>query len=92
MLAIPKDAKHPENALAFINYLLEPQVAADNSNTVSYPNINVKSTPMVNKDIVDDPTIYPPDDVRAKLFTFAIVPPEVDRQYTRIWTQLKTGH
>jgi putrescine transport system substrate-binding protein len=92
MLAIPKDAKHPENALAFINYLLEPQVAADNSNTVSYPNINLKSTALVNKDIVDDPTIYPPDDVRAKLFTFAIVPPETDRQYTRIWTQLKTGH
>ncbi len=92
MLAIPKDAKHPENALAFINYLLEPQVAADNSNTVSYPNINLKSTPLVDKSIVDDPTIYPPEDVRAKLFTFAIVPPEVDRQYTRIWTQLKTGH
>ncbi|MGN6152966.1 MAG: extracellular solute-binding protein [Lysobacteraceae bacterium] len=92
MLAIPKDAKHVDNALAFINYLLEPQVAADNSNTVSYPNINLKSTPLVNKDIVDDPTIYPPDDVRAKLFTFAIVPPETDRQYTRIWTQLKTGH
>ena len=92
MLAIPKDAKHPENALAFINYLLEPQVAADNSNFVSYPNINVKSTALVKKEITGDPTIYPPDDVRAKLFTFAIVPPEVDRQYTRIWTQLKTGH
>jgi putrescine transport system substrate-binding protein len=92
MLAIPKDAKHVDNALAFINYLLEPQVAADNSNTVSYPNINLKSTALVKKEITSDPTIYPPDDVRAKLFTFAIVPPEVDRQYTRIWTQLKTGH
>ena len=92
MLAIPKDAKHVDNALAFINYLLEPQVAADNSNFVSYPNINVKSTDLVKKEITGDPTIYPPDDVRAKLFTFAIVPPEVDRQYTRIWTQLKTGH
>ena len=92
MLAIPKDAKHVDNALAFINYLLEPQVAADNSNTVSYPNINVKSTALVKKEITGDPTIYPPDDVRAKLFTFAIVPPDVDRQYTRIWTQLKTGH
>lgn len=91
MLAIPKDAKSPENAYAFINYLLEPQVAANNSNLVSYPNANVKSTPLINKEITGDPTIYPPPEVQAKLFTFAIIPPEVDRQYTRIWTQLKTG-
>ena len=47
MLAIPKDAKSADNAHAFINYLLEPQVAANNSNLVSYPNANVKSTPLI---------------------------------------------
>ena len=92
MLAIPKDAKHPDNAHAFINYLLEPQVAANNSNFVSYPNANLNSTALINAEITGDPTIYPPPDVQAKLFTFAILPPEVDRQYTRIWTQLKSGH
>lgn len=91
MLAIPKDAKHVESANAFINHLLEPQVAADNTNFVSYPNAVPKSTPLVEKAISGDPTIYPPPDVAAKLFTYAIIPPDVDRQYTRIWTQLKTG-
>lgn len=91
MLAIPKDAKHVESANAFINHLLEPQVAANNTNFVSYPNAIPKATPLVEKDISGDPTIYPPPDVTAKLFTFAIIPPDVDRQYTRIWTQLKTG-
>ncbi|MFZ2754298.1 MAG: polyamine ABC transporter substrate-binding protein [Lysobacteraceae bacterium] len=91
MLAIPKDAKHVESANAFINHLLEPQVAANNTNFVSYPNAIPKSTPLVEKDISGDPTIYPPADVAAKLFTYAIIPPDVDRQYTRIWTQLKTG-
>lgn len=91
MLAIPKDAKHVDSAHAFINHLLDPQVAANNTNFVSYPNANPKSTPLVDKAISGDPTIYPPADVQAKLFTFAIIPPEVDRQYTRIWTQLKTG-
>ncbi|NOT89853.1 MAG: polyamine ABC transporter substrate-binding protein [Lysobacter sp.] len=91
MLAIPKDAKHVESANAFINHLLEPQVAANNTNFVSYPNAIPKSTPLVDKDISGDPTIYPPPDVAAKLFTYAIIPPDVDRQYTRIWTQLKTG-
>ncbi len=91
MLAIPKDAKNVDNAYRFINYLLEPQVAADNTNFVSYPNANLKATELVDKKISGDPTIYPSAEVRAKLFTFAIIPPEVDRQYTRIWTQLKTG-
>ena len=91
MLAIPKDAKHVESANAFINHLLEPQVAANNTNFVSYPNAIPNATPLVEKDISGDPTIYPPPDVTAKLFTFAIIPPDVDRQYTRIWTQLKTG-
>ena len=91
MLAIPKDAKNVDNAYAFINYLLDPEVAAANTNYVTYPNPVPASKPMVDKAIAEDPTIYPPADVDAKLFTFAVLPPEVDRQYTRIWTELKTG-
>jgi putrescine transport system substrate-binding protein len=91
MLAIPKSAKNVDSAYAFINYLLDPQVMANNSNFISYPNAIPKSKPLMDKAITDDPTIYPPPEVAAKLFTFAIIPPEVDRQYTRIWTELKTG-
>ena len=29
MLAIPKDAPHPDSAYAFLNYIMEPQVVAD---------------------------------------------------------------
>jgi putrescine transport system substrate-binding protein len=91
MLAIPKDAKNVDNAYAFINYLLDPKVAAANTNYVTYPNPVPASKPMVDQAIAEDPTIYPPAEVDAKLFTFAVLPPEVDRQYTRIWTELKTG-
>jgi putrescine transport system substrate-binding protein len=91
MLAIPKSAKNIDSAYAFINYLLDPQVMAKNSNFISYPNAIPKSKPLMDKSITEDPTIYPPPEVAAKLFTFAIIPPEVDRQYTRIWTELKTG-
>jgi putrescine transport system substrate-binding protein len=91
MMAIPKDAKHVDNAYAFINYMLDPKVAAANTNFVTYPNAVPASKPMVDKSIAEDPTIYPPAEVDAKLFTFAVLPPEVDRQYTRIWTELKTG-
>ncbi len=91
MLAIPKDAKHPENAYQFINYLLTPKVAAANTNFVSYPNAVPKSLPLIDAAISGDRTLYPPAEVQAKLFALAVMPPEVDRQYTRLWTELKTG-
>lgn len=91
MLAIPKDAKHVDEAYAYINNLLDPQVMANNSNFISYPNAVPKSKELMEKSITDDPTVYPPPEVAAKLFTFAIIPPEVDKLYTRIWTELKTG-
>ncbi|WP_411834502.1 polyamine ABC transporter substrate-binding protein [Pseudoxanthomonas mexicana] len=91
MLAIPKDAKNVEAAYAFINHLLDPQVMASNSNFISFPNAVPKAKELMDQDIANDPTIYPPPEVEAKLFTFAIIPPEVDRQYTNLWTELKRG-
>ena len=91
MLAIPKDAAHPDNAHAFINYLLSPEVAAANTNFIHYANPVPDSLPLVDEAIRDDATIYPPPEVAAKLFSYAITPPEVDRQYTKIWTELKSA-
>ncbi|KAF1709325.1 spermidine/putrescine ABC transporter substrate-binding protein PotF [Pseudoxanthomonas kalamensis DSM 18571] len=91
MLAIPKDAKHVDEAYAYINYLLDPQVMANNSDYISYPNAVTAAKELMDPEITGDPTIYPPPEVAAKLFTFAIIPPEVNEQYTRIWTDLKTG-
>ncbi|MEE7559023.1 polyamine ABC transporter substrate-binding protein [Xanthomonas sp. Kuri4-2] len=91
MLAIPKDAKHPQNAYAFINFLLRPEVAAANTDFIHYANPVSKATPLVAADIRNDPTIYPPPEVTAKMFTYAINPPEVDKLYTRLWTEIKTG-
>lgn len=91
MLAIPKDAQHPEAAYAFINYLLDPKVAAANTNFIHYANPVSAATPLVDEGIRTDPTIYPPADVSAKMFTYSINPPEVDKLYTRLWTEVKTG-
>ena len=68
MLAIPADAPHPNNAHLFINYLLEPEVAAAISNYVFYANPNSASVEFVEAEILEDPGIYPPDEVKAKLY------------------------
>lgn len=91
MLAIPADAPHPHNALLFLNYLLEPEVAAKNSNLVKYANINTASTPMLVDAVRGDPNIYPPPDVQAKLVPEPPLSQEYQRLLTRTWTRFKTG-
>lgn len=91
MLAIPADAKHPKNALAFINYLMEPQVAANNSNFVNYANGNASSLPMVKDEVKNDPGIYPTPEVKAKLFPSLAYGEDFNRLLTRMWTRFTTG-
>ncbi len=50
-LAITKDAKHPNNAAAFIDYFLRPEVSAALTNELGYPTANKASTEKLNPEI-----------------------------------------
>ena len=91
MLAIPQDAKHPKNAHAFINYLMEPQVAANDSNFVNYANGNAASLPLVSDEVKNDPGIYPTPEVKAKLFPSLAYGEDFQRLMNRMWTKFQTG-
>jgi len=91
MLAIPADAKHPENAHAFINYLMRPEVIAKISNYVSYASGNEASLPMVDEALRNNPNIYPPAELKAKMFGLKVLPAKINREITREWTKVKTG-
>jgi putrescine transport system substrate-binding protein len=91
MLAIPADAPHPENALKWLNYLMRPEVMADISNALKYPNGNKASLPFVQDAIKNDPAIYPDAATRAKLSIETMQPPELKRLMTRLWTRFRTG-
>ena len=68
-LAIPKDARNVEEALAFINYLQRPQVAAKNTNFLSYANGNLASQKFINPAILNDRGIYPDAATMQRLYT-----------------------
>jgi putrescine transport system substrate-binding protein len=91
MLAIPADAPHPKNAHLFINYLHRPEVAAKNTNYVSYANINAASFPLISDEVKSDPAIFPTPEVKSKLVPDLAESPEFTRQLTRSWTRFKTG-
>jgi putrescine transport system substrate-binding protein len=91
MYAIPADAPHPDNAHAFINYMMRPEVAAANSNLVHYANGNAASIPMIDPAVHNDPGVYPPKETMDKLFPNLARTPEFTRKMNRVWTRFTTG-
>ncbi|MEP9354734.1 polyamine ABC transporter substrate-binding protein [Xanthobacter sp. KR7-65] len=89
--AIPKDAKNVDNALTFINYMMKPEVAAKNSNFISYANGNLESQKYIDKAILDNPAIYPTKEVFDRLFIVTTNEPAVQRVITKTWTSFKRG-
>jgi putrescine transport system substrate-binding protein len=90
-MAVPKDAPHPDEAMAFINYIETPQVHAAITNTMFYPNANKEARKYVTKDVADNPEIYPPPDVAKTLYVIKPQPPAIQRLQTRMWAELKSG-
>ena len=91
MVAIPKDAENVDAAYAWMNFLMQPEIMAEITNSVRFPNGNKAATPLVNKDISGDPSIYPSDEVKAKLYAISDLPPATLRLLTRSWTKIKSG-
>lgn len=88
---IPADAPHPDEAHAFINFMMRPEIAAANSNYVYYANGNLASQPLLNEDVIGDPAIYPDEATLERLFTSTTYDPRSQRVLTRLWTGLKAG-
>ncbi len=90
-LAIPKDARNVDEAHAFINYLSLPEVAAANTNFLSYANGNLASQKLIDPAILSDRTIYPDAATLTRLFTITAHDAKTTRLMNRLWTRIKTG-
>ena len=91
MLVMPKNAPHERNGYAYMNYLLEPKVIANISNSIHYANPNSAADAFVDPAVKQDLAIYPPKNVMDKLFTVEDLPAAIARLSTRLWTKLKTN-
>jgi putrescine transport system substrate-binding protein len=90
-LAIPKDARHLDEAYLFIDYLLRPDIAARNSVATNFANGVAPSRPLIDKAVANDPSVYPSDLMMRRLFTVAAPDQAVQKMITRMWTTVKTG-
>ena len=85
-MAIPADAKHVAEAHEFLNFVLKPEVAAKATNYVYFPNGNKASQQFIDKEILEDPAIYPTDETVQNLFTVLPYDARAQRQIPRFCT------
>ena len=90
-LAIPADAAHPDNAHAFIDFLMRPEVAAANSDFVYYANANAAATALVEEELRNNPGVYPTPQVKARLQPNLAKSADFTRLLNRAWTRFTTG-
>ena len=92
VMAVPADAPHPDNAHKFIDFLMRPDVIGAITNAVGYANSIKGAEKFVKPEIQNDPAIYPPEAVRAKLFVPPVASQDYLRTRTRAWTKFKTRY
>ena len=90
-LAIPKDAKHPNNAYAFINYFLRPEVSASLTNELGYATANKASLVDVKPEVAKDPAVFPDAENLKKMVSPASFSNEARESMSNVFTNFKKG-
>lgn len=88
-LCIPRDAPHPELAHEFINFVLDPVVAAAIANGTGYSSPNLAARHLIKRELLSNPAAYPPGDLLERCEFITTIGSAVTH-YDRHWTQIKS--
>lgn len=89
-MVIPKTAKQVELAHAFINFVLDPAIAAENMEWMGYYCPNKPALDKVSPDFLKNPAITIPADVEAKCEVIEDLGPDLAK-YTKVWDEVKAA-
>lgn len=87
---ILKDAPKPLLAHQFINFFLDPKVAAENMEWMGYLCPNKEALKLVSRTFLDNPAVSIPDDVKLNSEVIEDLGPDIAK-YTRAWDQIKAA-
>lgn len=90
-LCIPAGAPHVDDAHAFINYLLDAEAGAKIAEYIQYATPNQAAKDLMPDDYKNNPIVYPPADVMARLEYGAFEGDEVYRRFEEIFTRVSAA-
>ena len=88
---MPKDAKHPNNAYAFIDYFMRPEVSASLTNELGYATANKASLGSVKPEIAQDSAVFPDAENLKKMVSPASFSNEARESMSNVFTAFKKG-
>ncbi|CUA83379.1 MULTISPECIES: extracellular solute-binding protein [Gulbenkiania] len=86
---VPRGAKNRDNALKFINWMMEPRNIAEASNFTGYNNAIKGSDQFFKADLRADPAINPPAELRKRFVPNKVCSQKATQLRDRVWTNLK---
>jgi putrescine transport system substrate-binding protein len=90
-LAIPAGAQHVDEAYAFIDFLLRPEIAARTTNFTHLASGVFAAKPAVDARITETAALYPSDSVLHRLYAAPNRDPAAQKTIAREWARIKAG-
>ncbi|MFC5602909.1 ABC transporter substrate-binding protein [Sporosarcina koreensis] len=88
-IVIPKTAKNIDGAHAFINFMLDPEVAAQNADYVGYSTPNLTALDLMDPEVVEDERFYPDEETRSHLEVYKNLGLELLGVYNELFLEFK---
>jgi spermidine/putrescine transport system substrate-binding protein len=89
-MVIPQEAKETDLAHRFINYLHDPEVAAENTEFIAYLCPNAASYEYLSEETRENPVLFPPPEVRSKCEVIDDLGAD-NVKYTKVWDLIKAA-
>lgn len=89
LMAIPKNAPHPENAHKFINFMMRPEIAAKNLESTMTTIANLPARDLLPLELRNNKIIFPPQEVLKNLKFSENLPLNYERKTIRTWAHIK---
>ena len=90
-MAVPKGAPHPENAMAFLNFILDGKEGVGIATTIQYATANKAARELMPADYQNNPVIFPPEDILAKCEPTLYLGEEAIKVRDEIWTRIRAS-
>ncbi|XKH51561.1 ABC transporter substrate-binding protein [Chryseomicrobium palamuruense] len=88
-MIIPKTAGNVEGAHAFINFMLDAEIAAQNADYVGYSTPNLPALDLMDPEITGDTRFYPTEDMREELEVYRNLGPVMLGKYNEYFLEFK---
>ena len=90
MMCVPTNCQNYEGAMAFINFMYDPEIALENCEYVGYSTPNVATKAMLDPEIANNIYYYPTAEVFVTLEVY-YTSSDIEEKYTQIWNTVKAS-